>query len=498
LLAASTLITYISGLLIDWSNRNPDEQKKKFQRKLWVFLSFSSNLALLFFFKYFKFALNNINLLFSNLGLHLINPAFDILLPIGISFYTFQALSYTMDIYRGEINAQKNIVKYALFVSFFPQLVAGPIERSKNLLTQVNKCHLFAFDYDRAKSGFLLMLWGYFQKVVIADRLAVYVNAIYADYSKFSGLEIAIASIFFAFQIYCDFAGYTNIARGAAKILGFDLMLNFNSPYLSISIQDFWRRWHISLSTWFRDYLYIPLGGSRCSKLRKYINVMITFLASGLWHGAAWNFIIWGGLHGLYQLIGQITKPYKNRLYTYLQINQETALIKTIKIIIVFILADFALIFFRAPSAKIAFVMIGKILAYFEVYLYLILLISLIFILFRLIAVKKSMKFYLLPLIPLLSSGIGIMIFRIFTEKSIKLVMIEAMQKEYFIASIILILFLMSYEFIRQYIGSGRQWLAKQNAAIRWSIYYLLIFIILIFGIYGPGYSESQFIYFQF
>ena len=238
--------------------------------------------------------MSNVNAMLAQFNFELIQPAFDVVLPVGISFYTFQALSYTVDVYRKDIYAEKNILKYALFVSFFPQLVAGPIERSKNLLIQFNKEH--HFDYNRVKNGLLLMLWGFFMKLVIADRVAMVVDQVYNNYTQYAGFEIAIATVFFAIQIYCDFGSYSNIAIGAAQVMGFTLMENFRQPYFSKSVAEFWRRWHISLSSWFRDYLYIPLGGNRKGKVLKYINLMIVFLTSGLWHGASWHFVVWGGL----------------------------------------------------------------------------------------------------------------------------------------------------------------------------------------------------------
>lgn len=295
LIATSTVITWLSGLLIDRTNKSTADLKNKiFKKKLWVGLSFASNLAILFFFKYFDFALRNLNAVLAQFNFELIQPGFDVILPVGISFYTFQALSYTMDVYRGEIYAEKNILKYALFVSFFPQLVAGPIERSKNLLKQFNEEH--CFDYDRVKNGLLLMLWGFFMKLVIADRVALLVDQVYNNWEQYAGFEIVVATVFFAVQIYCDFGSYSNIAIGAAQVMGFTLMENFRQPYFATSVADFWRRWHISLTSWFRDYLYIPLGGNRKGQLRKYLNVMIVFVTSGLWHGASWHFVVWGGL----------------------------------------------------------------------------------------------------------------------------------------------------------------------------------------------------------
>lgn len=264
LMLTSTVLTYASGLLIDSAEKIPKERKRVRRKKLYVALSFTSNLAILFFFKYFNFAADTAVRLLSVIGLQVTAPAFDVILPVGISFYTFQALSYTVDVYRKDIYAERNFFKYALFVSFFPQLVAGPIERSKNLLIQINERH--RFEFERVRSGLLLMLYGYFQKVVLAEYLAIAVDSVYNTYAERTGFQLLIATVLFAFQIYCDFGSYSNIAIGAARVMGFRLMENFDTPYFAVSVADFWRRWHISLSSWFRDYLYIPLGGSRDRK----------------------------------------------------------------------------------------------------------------------------------------------------------------------------------------------------------------------------------------
>lgn len=287
LLFMSTFITYMSGILIEKTNKIK-------MKKVWVTVSFLLNLSILIFFKYFNFILESINVVLDLLEIQFKFLEYNIILPVGISFYIFQALSYTMDVYRGEIKAEKNMGKYALFVSFFPQLVAGPIERSKNLLNQINNIN--KFNYKKIKNGFLLSLWGFFQKIVIADRLAILVNEVYGNYEKYEGFQIFIATVFFAIQIYCDFAGYSNIAIGVAQMMGFQLMQNFKQPYFSKSVAEFWRRWHISLSSWFKDYLYIPLGGNKKGKIRKYMNIMIVFLISGFWHGANWTYILWGRL----------------------------------------------------------------------------------------------------------------------------------------------------------------------------------------------------------
>lgn len=295
ILLFSTIVTYVAGLLISKANKIKDDKKRTKYKKIFVALSFIINLSILFLFKYFDFAINNINNILGQLNIQLLNPKFDLILPVGISFYIFQALGYTIDVYRQDVKTEKNFLKYALFVSFFPQLVAGPIERSKNLLEQMYEEHYF--NAQRVKDGLLLMIWGGFQKIVIADRIAIVVDTIFNNFPQYGGMYIIIAAILFAFQIYCDFSGYSIIAVGAAKVMGFRLMENFNAPYFSMSVSEFWRRWHISLSTWFKDYLYIPLGGNRKGKIRKYINIMIVFLVSGLWHGASWNYIIWGGLN---------------------------------------------------------------------------------------------------------------------------------------------------------------------------------------------------------
>lgn len=282
LLLFSTVVTWSCGLLLDkLSNKQNKCNKKEFGKyqklkKTVVAANFVLVLYVLFWFKYFDFVLDTLNILLNRVNCSLINVELDVVLPVGISFYTFQALSYSVDVYRGDVKVEKNFLKYALFVSFFPQLVAGPIERSKNLLRQVNESH--TFDFERLRDGLLIMLWGYFMKLVIADRAAIFVDCVYSNINEYGGCYLIIASILFAFQIYCDFAGYSAIALGAAKVMGFELMENFKYPYLSTSVAMFWRNWHISLTSWFRDYLYIPLGGNRKGKLRKYINIMIVFL----------------------------------------------------------------------------------------------------------------------------------------------------------------------------------------------------------------------------
>ncbi len=354
LILTSTVVTYLSGLLIE----KADTDKKK---KVVVAASLVINLGILCFFKYTNYLLSILIYVFGKVGIALTVPEFDILLPVGISFYTFQALSYTMDVYRKDIYAEKNFFRYALFVSFFPQLVAGPIERSKNLLKQlVPDKH---FDFEKARDGIFLMLWGYFLKVVLADRIAIFVDTIYREYDYYSGYYLILATILFAVQIYCDFAGYSTIAMGAAEILGIGLIDNFEAPYLSISVADFWRRWHISLTSWFKDYLYIPLGGSRKGKFRKYVNKMIVFLVSGLWHGASTSFVIWGGLNGLYQVIGEICMPARDKLVSVIHLNRDSFAHKLLRGLGTFILVDFAWIFFRAGTTAEAMSVVSSIIS---------------------------------------------------------------------------------------------------------------------------------------
>ena len=295
LLLTSTLITYFAALLMAKS------ELQSVRRRLWLTLSIVLNLSILFLFKYYQFVADNVTALFCHWGIDLGMPEFPWLLPVGISFYTFQALGYSFDVYRGHISAERNLITYALFISFFPQLVAGPIERSSHLLPQFKKWH--SFSYDDAMTGLRWMLWGYFLKLVLADRCGIYVDAIYNNLEYHNGTSYLIASLLFPFQIYGDFAGYSLTAIGAARVMGFRLMENFRRPYFAATVSEFWRRWHISLSSWFKDYVYIPLGGNRVSRPRGYFNVMMTMMISGIWHGANWTFIVWGTLHGLMQCI---------------------------------------------------------------------------------------------------------------------------------------------------------------------------------------------------
>lgn len=340
------IIDYLAGIYI--------EQSKGHSRKLLLIISLISNIGILAIFKYYNFFNTNITHLLH--FIHVRNPApyLKILLPIGLSFHTFQAMSYTIEVYRGNQKAERHFGIYALYVMFYPQLVAGPIERPQNVIHQFYEKH--QYNWEKVKSGLMMMAWGLFKKVVIADRLAMVVDAAYGNPAEKNGLSLLVATFFYTFQIYCDFSGYSEIALGSARVMGFELMENFKSPYFSKSISEFWRRWHISLSTWFRDYLYIPLGGNRVAEWRKYFNQFVVFMVSGLWHGAQWTFVIWGSLHGLYLVIA----AFRNKYFPKLTLPQNT-LGKGINLITTFILVMLAWVFFRAKNTKDALLILKKI-----------------------------------------------------------------------------------------------------------------------------------------
>lgn len=336
-----TVISYITARVLE----NSEDRRKK---KTALIIAVLICLGVLFFFKYFNFFSNTLSGLLNLMSIHQDPIILNIILPVGISFYTFQTMSYVIDVYKGNAKAEHHFGKYAAFVSFFPQLVAGPIERAGNLMSQINKTH--TFDYNQAMYGVKLMLWGYYKKLIIADVLSTYVQTVYDNPQEYAGFALIVASLFFTLQIYCDFSGYSDIAIGTAKLFGIDLTTNFKSPYFSKSIKEFWSRWHISLSTWFRDYVYIPLGGNRAGKVRHYCNLLITFLVSGLWHGANWTFVAWGGIHGLAQIGETIILGRHER--------SKKPVVRVIKTIIVFLFCVFAWIFFVSNSITDAFYVI--------------------------------------------------------------------------------------------------------------------------------------------
>ncbi len=339
-LGLSIAIDYVAGIWI--------ERSAGARRRALLVVSIVANVGLLAFFKYFGFLDENLAALASLLGWHYGVSTLAIALPIGLSFHTFQAMAYTIEVYRGNQPAERHFGRYALYVMFFPQLVAGPIERPQNLLHQFRQVH--RPDAARWRSGLQLMLWGLFKKVAVADQVAPVVNAVYAAPTQFSGPLLVLATFLFAVQIYCDFSGYSDIAIGSARLLGYDLMQNFRQPYFARSIGEFWHRWHISLSTWFRDYLYIPLGGNRVTALRLYGNILLVFALSGLWHGAAWTFVAWGILHGTYLVLGRVLAPWRARLATTLSGVVPPALLGVVQTLWVFALVLVAWVFFRANS----------------------------------------------------------------------------------------------------------------------------------------------------
>lgn len=446
LIFISTLITYAGGRLVD---KYSDNKK----RKLYLVICIVLNLAILFYFKYTNFFFECIYDVSKLLHINMPQKKFDILLPVGISFYTFQALGYLIDVYRKKLPAEKNFLMYALFVSFFPQLVAGPIERSTALLSQLNDTkNKKPVNYKLMGIGFANMVFGMFMKIVIADRAAILVNTIFDQYYLYGAYTLIFGVISFSLQIYCDFASYSTIAIGTANMLGIELMENFNTPYLACSIKDFWRRWHISLSSWLKDYVYIPLGGNRCSRLRHYLNIFITFLLSGLWHGASFGYVAWGALHGFYQIIGDIIQPVRKKIIALTRLNTECFSYRLWEIIRTFALTGFAWIFFRADNIASAIRYIVRMFSSYDPW------------------VLFSSQIYTLGLN---TTELGILsaatLFLIVTD------LLRYKKKQTFAA-----------------------FLSEQNAPFRIIVLLILIMTTLIYGAYGTEFNPQAFIYFQF
>lgn len=353
LIFLSSIIDYLVGQKIF----NTENQKK---RKRLLIVSIVFNLGMLGFFKYYNFFVDSFISLFSSVGIHLTESTLEVLLPVGISFYTFQTLSYTVDIYRRQLEPTKDPVAFFAFVAFFPQLVAGPIERAVALLPQFHRER--KFDYREATAGLRKILWGLFKKVVVADNIARYVAIVYSSPEDYYGLTVILAMVLFTIQVYCDFSGYSDTAIGVAQLFNFKLAVNFRTPLQSKSMKEFWSRWHITLSTWFRDYLYIPLGGNRGIKARWFSNLFITFLISGLWHGASWAFVIWGALNGLYLIVEVIVKPLFEKFNKAIGLVKVPRLLAAIKVFITFNLFAFSLLIFRAESGEDALVLIQHLL----------------------------------------------------------------------------------------------------------------------------------------
>ncbi|MBG8553728.1 MBOAT family O-acyltransferase [Hymenobacter guriensis] len=443
ILFATIIIDYYAGIFIEKADGH--------NRKIWLIVSICANVGVLAVFKYYNFIAENLNTL---LGLVLPSdnsasiPFLSILLPIGLSFHTFQAMSYTIEVYRGNQKAERHFGIYALYVMFYPQLVAGPIERPQQVMHQFYQKH--KFNYFDVTEGLKLMAWGLLKKVVIADRLAIFTDPVFNQPQRYPALTIAIASIFFSYQIYCDFSGYSDMALGTARVMGFRLMRNFDHPYHAASIGEFWRRWHISLSTWFRDYLYIPLGGSRVSKSRRYLNLFIVFMVSGLWHGAAWTFIIWGALHGIYQVAGGLLKPVRSRLATLIGLSENSSVRRILGITTNFVLVTVAWIFFRAHSFADAIYMVKQLTKIPQE--------------LSNVIVKHTVT--LGPSLP-----------------SIKLLPV-------FFALIIILEVIAT---LHMRFNLNKQ-LKAMPIYVRWGAYYLALLVIVMFG----AFEERQFIYFQF
>ena len=354
ILGFTIVVDYFAGIYIERANGK--------KRKLLLMLSLMANIGVLSIFKYYNFINDNLSFLLHGFALKNPIPYLSILLPIGLSFHTFQAMSYTIEVYRGNQQAERHFGIYSLYVMFYPQLVAGPIERPQNLLHQFREN--YNFNYDRVVDGLKQMLWGFFKKLVIADRLAIYVNTIFNNPEHHTGNSFILATVFFTIQIYCDFSGYSDIAIGAARVMGFKLMTNFDRPLLARSISEFWRRWHISLTTWFKDYLYISLGGNKVSIPRWYINLLIVFIISGLWHGADWKYIIYGAINGFYIIFADITQGIRNKINRLMQIEKLPRFNHVVQIIITILLTSFVFIIFRANNISDAFIIIKKVLTF--------------------------------------------------------------------------------------------------------------------------------------
>jgi alginate O-acetyltransferase complex protein AlgI len=432
-------VDYLAGISIEGAQGS--------RRRLFLAASLLANIGVLAVFKYAGFLDSNLAALAGFLHWNYPIQALAIILPIGLSFHTFQSMSYTIEVYWGRHPAERHLGIFALYVMFFPQLVAGPIERPQNLLPQLHATH--EMNPEQVSSGLQLMAWGLFKKMVVADRLAILVNQVYNDPTEYQGISLIIATVFFAYQIYCDFSGYSDIAVGAAQVLGIRLRKNFDRPYSARSIGDFWHKWHMSLSTWFRDYLYIPLGGSRTTRARWYLNLLITFLVSGLWHGANWTFVIWGALHGFYMLVSIWTQGIYTRLKSWLRLDRLPALKVALETATTFGLVCFAWIFFRSNNLADSLYVVSH-------------------------------------LIPGIGNSMTLATLRGGTDRI-------GMDRNALLFSVGLIAVLELVQFLQaRYTLNGM--LAARPVWVRWAAYYVLVMSILLLGVF----SERAFIYFQF
>lgn len=440
ILAVTIIIDYFAGMWIEDS-----EGKRK---KMFLIVSVLSTCLVLFIFKYFNFFNSSFGSIAEFFHWNYPIGIINIILPIGLSFHTFQSLSYVIEVYRGHQKAERHFGIYSLYVMFYPQLVAGPIERPQNLLHQFREEHYF--EYKRVTDGLKLMAWGMFKKVVIADRLSILVNQVYGNPTEYVGIPLIIATVFFAFQIYCDFSGYSDIAIGAAQVMGFKLMDNFKRPYFSKSISEFWKRWHISLSTWFKDYLYISLGGNRVSKWRLYFNLFITFTISGLWHGANWTYVIWGALNGFYLVFAIWTKDIRENIAKTIGLSKYPKIRKCWQVFATFSLICFAWIFFRAKNLSEAWYIVTHLFT----------------------GMENITTYY---------------------SQVLKLIDFGSFGKIEFLIAILSIIFMEFVHLVQRHYKI-RHMLSEKPVWFRWSMYYAIILGIIFFGVFG----KNDFIYFQF
>ena len=431
-LLVSVLSTYFCALLTE-KRRSP----------LWPALTLILNFGLLLLFKYGNFFLALGAGALRRIGVAAAAPRLDLLLPVGISFYTFQAAGYIIDVWRGKVKAERSFIDYALFVSFFPHVASGPIARADRLLPQLKAER--PFKYDNLKRGCLLIIWGAAKKLLIADHLATLVNGAFADVYACNGGQLAVAAVCFTFQIYCDFSSYTDIARGSARLLGLELDENFRCPYAARSLKDFWRRWHISLSTWFRDYLYIPLGGSRAGKARLCLNLLIVFAVSGLWHGAALTFVVWGLLHGILQVFGVLLRPLRERIYRV--VPRESFVVKAVAWLGTFVLVTAAWVFFRADTVSDA------------------------------LYVLRSAALWL-------------------TRFSIPCISALGLSRKLMLVSGVSLAVLCAADLLGQKRGVA-EWLCGRDV-LRYAVYFVLIAAMLLYGAYGSAFDPQDFLYFKF
>lgn len=467
-IAFSTVVSYLAGLKLETLNQSdpgcaPGQQGNSAagggaavtakKRRTVMVLGIVIVTGVLAFFKYTNFLLGNINTLLGAVGIEYSVQTFSFVLPVGLSYYTFQVISYIADVYHGKIRAEKNFVHYALYVSFFPKVISGPIERAEDFLKQVKECHNFnLWNAKSVRDGIVLMLWGYFQKMVIADRLAILSGQVMDNFEAYGTVELFVAMCAFYLQLFADFAGYTDIALGLAKVIGFSLQDNFRAPFFAKSIREYWARWHISLSTWLRDYIYIPLGGNRKGKVRKYINIVITFLLSGLWHGAGWNYVFWGMLHGVYQVAEYLIQPVVDQINAAFHTKTGSFSYRLMQTVRTWLIVAIAYLFFKLPSAVDGFRYIGRMFTRWNPW-----------------AAFDGTVYTL---------GIS---------------------EKYFHLMIWFVLLLFVVEWMRYQKNVKLDvWLAGQCIWFRYGVMIALLLCIILFGAYGPAYDAANFVYFQF